>query len=332
MQGRFIQTKIMTGRFTLPVSIAITVICWIGGYFFFTDIPEEEATYSFWEIISSFSIPVGVNKLICLIIHFAVGYMLILMNNAFGLIRVRASVQTSFYLLFIAACPAIQYLNAGNLATPAFVIAIYLLFDSYQAIKPSQQLFHAFLFVGLGSLVFPQITLLSPILLIGAFNFHALSLRSFFAAVIGWCLPYWFLFGHAFFYDDMDLFYQPFRDLASFSPIDFDQLPTWEIATLGFVFLLFLVSSIHCLAQGYLDKIRTRVHLRFLILLCLCIFIFIALQPIHSTTLLPLLLAGISILTCHMFVLTKSKITNVFFILSCTALFFLFCFNIWMLL
>lgn len=332
MQGGFLQNKIMTGRFTLPVSVCITIVCWVGAYILLPDIQEKEAANIFWTMIASFHMPVWLNKLLCLFVYFTIGYVLIQMNKNFGLIRVRASVQTSFYLLLIAACPVIQYLSAGDLTALAFVIALYALFNAFQAAKPSGYLFHTFLFIGLSSLVFPPITLLSPILLVGAFNFQALTLRSLFAAILGWSMPYWFLFGHAFYYDTMELFYQPFRDLITFYPIDFDHFHVWEIAMLGFAFVLFLTSSIHCFAKGYMDRIRTRVHLRFLILLTFCIFIFILLQPIHCTTLLPLLFTGVSILTCHMFVLTKSRITNIFFICTGITLILLFCFNIWTLL
>ena len=261
-----------------------------------------------------------------------IGYLLIQMNNTFGLVRVRASVQTSIYLLLIAACPPLQQLCPGDIATLFFVVAIYLLFSTYQRMRSSGYLFHAFLFVGISSLIFPQITLLTPILLIGVFTFQSLNIRSFFAAIIGWSFPYWFLFGHAYFYDNMELFYGPFVELATFYPIDFTAFKGWELAMLGYSFVLFLVSSIHCFVQSYKDKIRTRVYLRFFILLNVCIYILIALQPIHCMNLLPLLLIGVSILTSHMFVLTNSKAWNVFFISTIIGLILLFSYNLWMLL
>ena len=32
-------------------------------------------------------------------------------------------------------------------------------------------------------------------------------------------MPYWMLFGHAFFYDQIELFYHPFKELATFGDI-----------------------------------------------------------------------------------------------------------------
>ena len=130
----------------------------------------------------------------------------------------------------------------------------------------------------------------------------------------------------------MDLFYQPFIELATFHPINLWDIPLWEIATLGYLFVLYLVSSIHCLVAGYEDKIRTRSYLHFLIFLSFCIFVYILLQPILTIHLLPLLLIGVSILTGHFVVLTNSRASNVFFICALAGLVLLFGFNIWTLL
>lgn len=98
----------------------------------------------------------------------------------------------------------------------------------------------------------------------------------------------------------------------TFHPITLWNFPLWEIATLGYLFLLFIVSSVHCLVAGYEDKIRTRSYLHFLIFLTFCIFVYILLQPAQTFHLLPLLLIGVSILTGHFVVLTNSRASNVF--------------------
>lgn len=280
-------------------------------------------------MLTAFPIPVWADKLICILFYFAIGYVLIQLNNTFGLIRTRASVQTSAYYILFAACPVLQNLYPGVVATLLFILAIYLLFATYQKARSSGYLFHTFLFIGLASLIFPHITLLAPVLLMGAFNFQSLNLRSFCAAILGWSVPYWFLLGHAYYYDNMALLYQPFIELATFYPIRFSDFQTWQLVTLGYSFILFLVGTIHSFAQSYKDKIRARVHLRFFILLNVFIYLLIFLQPVHCTNLLPLLFIGVSILVSHMFVLTKSRGSNILFICTIIGLISLFAFNIW---
>lgn len=170
-----------------------------------------------------------------------------------------------------------------------------------------------------------------PIFWIGAYNFQSLHPKSFLASLIGWSVPYWFLLGHAFYYGQMETFYHPFRELASFSPVGFDFAP-WEQATLGYLLILFIVSSAHCLVTGYEDKIRTRSYLQFLILMNFCIFVCIGLQPALTIHLMSFLLIGVSILAGHLFVLTNSRSSNLFFICALAGLFVLFGFNIWTLL
>lgn len=78
----------------------------------------------------------------------------------------------------------------------------------------------------------------------------------------------WMLFGHAFFYDQIELFYHPpfKRTLATFGDIfNLQILQPWELATLGYLFVLFIVSAAHCVVAGFEDKIRTRAYLQFLI-------------------------------------------------------------------
>ena len=224
-------------------------------------------------------------------------------------------------------------LYAGDVAAVTFLISLYFLFKSYQQPRPAGYLFHSFALLSAGSVAFPQLTYFIPIWLMGASGFQSLTFRSFCSAIIGWSIPYWFLLGHAFFHNEIELFYQPFIHLADFRDIDFGRdFQLWEVVTLGYLFILYIVSSIHCIVAGYEDKIRTRAYLHFLIFLNFCIFLFIVLQPALSMNLLSLLLIGISILVGHLFVLTNSKSSNLFFIGSMITLIALFCFNIWTLL
>lgn len=330
---KLLQTQMTGGRFTLPVVIFICILCWMGTSFLLPNLRADASDYPLWNAVSSAYIPQWASRLTSFAIYAIIGYFLIEMNNAFAIIRMRASVQTSFYFLLITACPGIHLLYAGDVAAIAFLLSLYFLFKSYQETRSSGNLFHSFVFIGAGSLLFPQLLFFTPLWLIGSYNFKSLTLRSFCAAIIGLSLPYWFLLGRAIFHKDIELFYEPFVDLVTFQPIDFlNGFEQWEKMTLIYLFVLFLVSMIHCFATGYKDKIQTRAYLHFLILLDFCIFLFIVLQPVHCMDLMSLLFIGISILATHLFVLTDNRLSNFFFICSAFALILLFVFNTWMLL
>ena len=331
MRTKRFQNRITTERLTLPVAILISAACWTLAALLLSETEMRQTGYSFWETFCNFCVPGWANRLCCFILYGVIGYFLIQLNNTFAIIRMRASVQTSIYFLLISACPSLHVLYAGDLAAAAFLVALFFLFNSYQQARPTGSLFHAFVFIGLGSLLFPQLMLFIPIFWIGAYSFQSLQPKSFFASLVGWSVPYWLLLGHAFYYGQMDLFCQPFRELVTFTPIRFDYQP-WELVTLGYLFVLFIVSSVHCLVAGYEDKIRTRSYLHFLILLNFCIFVYIGLQSALSVHLMSFLFIGVSILAGHLFVLTNSRSSNIFFIGAFAGLFILFGFNLWMLL
>ena len=216
MRTKRFQNRITAGRFTLPTAILISVSCWILTAVLLPETETQQSGYSLWETFCDFCIPTWANRLFSFILYAVIGYFLIQLNNTFAIIRMRASVQTSVYFLLISS----------------FLVALFFLFKSYQQARPTGSLFHAFVFIGLGSLLFPQLMLFVPIFWIGAYNFQSLQPKSFFASLVGWSVPYWLLLGHALYYGQMELFCQPFRELVTFAPTRID-CQQRELANLG---------------------------------------------------------------------------------------------------
>ncbi len=330
-QNKRFQSRVTASRFTLPVAIVIATACWLLSSIFLPSKAIQGSGYPLWEHLCDLCIPLWIRPIAGYVLHALIGFFLIQLNNMFAIIRMQASLQTSIYFMLIAACPHIHTLYAGDVAAAAFLVALFFLFDSYQRTYPMVNLFYSFMCIGLGSLVFPQLTWLAPLFWIGAYMFQSLTFKSFLASLVGWIMPFWLLFAHAYFHEDMDLIHMPFRELVNFSPWQFSFEP-WQLATLGYLLLLFIVSSVHCLMTVYEDKIRTRNYLQFLMLLSFCIFICVGLQPTLSVHLISLLLISICILIRHLFALSNTRISNIFFIASVVGLFLLFGFNLWTLL
>ena len=336
MRNKRLQNQVTAGRFTLPAVTLICTLCWVSTSFLFpqlASIPTQDNQPFFWQSIQSFLLPGWAEQIVSFLIYAIIGYFLIELNNQFGIIRMRASMQTAIYFLFVTVCPEMHLLYAGNVAAITFLFSIYFLFKSYQQAQASGYLFYSFLFIGAGSILFPQLTFFSVLWLFEAHRFQSLTFRSFCGALVGWTMPYWMLFGHAFFYDQIELFYHPFKELATFGDIfNLQILQPWELATLGYLFVLFIVSAAHCVVAGFEDKIRTRAYLQFLIDVTLFLFVLIVLQPSQCSNLLPLLMISNSILIGHLFVLTNNKTSNIFFIVATVCLILLFGFNVWTLL
>ena len=324
------------GRWTLPAVIFICALCWVLTYFLFPDsiastTPKESS--SFLQSTRDLLLPGWAERIVSFLVYAIIGYFLIELNNQFSIIRMRASMQTAIYFLLVTVCPGMHLLYIGDIVALGSLISIYFLFKSYQQAQAAGYLFYSFFFIGAGSILFPQLTILSVLWLLEAYRFQSLTPRSFCGALLGWILPYWMLFGHAFFYDQMELFYHPFKELATFGDIfNLQILQPWELATLGYLLVLFIVSAAHCVVAGFEDKIRTRAYLQFLIDVTLFLFVLIVLQPSQCSNLLPLLMISNSILIGHLFVLTNNKTSNIFFIVATVCLILLFGFNVWTLL
>lgn len=320
------QNRVTTGRLTLPVVTVISVACWLLVAFAGPVPDTAYAAYPLWQRLGVSGLPGWLHSLLSFLLYGVIGYLLVAFNNTFAIIRMRASVQTSVFFLLTAMCPLIHRIYPGSVVAMCFLFTIFFMFSSYQQSSPMSHLFHAFAFLGLGSLAFPQLTWFAPLLWWGAYSFQSLSLRSFVASLVGYTLPYWFLLSHAFYHGQMDLFYAPFRELVRFAPLGFS-LGMSQLYTLGVLLVLYIVSATHCLVASYDDKIRTRSYLNFLIVLCGALFLYIFLQNGVYLTLLPMLLIGVSILSGHLFVLTRSRASNLFFIGSLVALFIMFVIN-----
>ncbi len=332
MRGKRLQHQITMGRFTLPIVIFSCILCSGLINILFFPIPSPEITYPLWNNLHA-SIPAWSTTVVNFLLYAAGGYFLIEINNRFNIIGTRASIQSSLYFLFITAVPWIYPLNTGSVISVCLLFAIFFLFRSYHEIHPSTDLFHSSVYIGLGSLVFPQLTFLMPFWWLSAYHFKSLNPRSFCASLVGWSFPYWFLFGYTYFTGHLELFYQPFVELGTFHRIHvLAGLPLWKYLILGYLFLLFFVSSIHCAVGSYHDKIRTRTLLTFVIWLGFLFFLLCLLQPEHIEDLLPPLIVVVSIMAAHFFALTNSRASNLFFIFSMIAWVALFGYNIWTLL
>ena len=58
-----------------------------------------------WQSARTLLLPTWAEHLVSFLIYAAAGYFLIELNNRFGIIRMRASVQTAIYFLLVTVCP-----------------------------------------------------------------------------------------------------------------------------------------------------------------------------------------------------------------------------------
>lgn len=303
-ENRF-QADMATGRITLPVVILICLILWAIG-------SSEWSDMATLGIIS-----------LC-------GYLMIEMNTAFTLIRTRTTLPVCLYVYMATVFFFLHPFEWGNFSQIAFLLAVFQLFFSYESSHAQTHIFHSFLFLGLGSLAFPQLLYFAPLFAISMFTFRSMNTKSFLASFLGLCTPYWFLFGYAFLSNKMLLFYTTIKEISHIYPIDYAILNPSEICSGTFVILLLVISSIHYFQVAYKDKTRTRLYLSFIAMSGWWITLFILLQPQHIHQLLPIQIICTAFLSGHLFTLTKNRFSGYLFIVTLVIIMILTFYNLWM--
>ena len=304
IENRF-QVDIATGRLTLPVVILVCLILW--GI----DISE-------WSDLGTWGI-----------IAFC-GYLMIEMNTTFTLIRTRTTLPTCIFVYLTTIFFFLHSFEWTNFAPLAFLLAIFNLFLGYESTKSASHVFHSFLFIGLGSLGFPQLVYFTPLLIISTITFRAMNAKSFLASILGLITPYWILFAYAFYQDEMSFFHNLVMEMFHFYPIDYSDLDTTKVIAGLFCILLLIVSSLHYFQVAYLDKTRTRIYLSFLAFSGWWTTLIMVLQPQHLHALLPMQLISSAFLTGHLFTLTRNRFSRLFFVVTFILFIALTVFNLWM--
>ena len=294
-----------TGRFTLPVVILICLLLW-------------GSTFQEW------------NELISLGVTIIIGYVFIETNTTFNLIRTRTSMPVCLYWLIATALFFLHPFEWTNLVPLVFILATYQLFHSYESVSSSPFIFHSFLFIGLGSIAFPQLLYMVPMLWGSMIPFRAISIKSFLASIIGLMTPYWFIFGYALYFNEMHILLTPLREAAHLYPIDYSHLTLPEIASWGFITLLLIISGFHYWQISYMDKTRTRIYHSYLAIAGFWATLLSILQPVHWCEWLSIQLICTAFLCGHLFSLTRNRFSGIFFIVTFVLYILLMSFNLWM--
>lgn len=304
-RNRF-QYEAATGRATLPIVSLITLIAWI--------IPSV----GHWEQLASL---LGAG---------ATAYLLIETDTRFALIRTRTTLPSCLFLLFYTALTFIHSWSVFHLLPICFMGMLYSLFQSYESPYASTSIFHAFLWLSLGSLALPPLAWLVPFLYIHMVALRSFGLKTFFAGLVGFATPYWMWLGYGLYQGQIQALTAHLSSLVQFSPILYSASNLLEWGSWGVILLLSLFFAIRYLTNSYKDKVQTRITLQCMLLMALWLHLLIALQPHLLKALLPLTLIPMSFTGGHLFAITFNRLTRILFPATLGVCLILFLFNLWM--
>lgn len=257
--------------------------------------------------------------------------LMVELNNANALIRIYSRMVSCSFLVLSSMATFLFPSIDGAVAAMSLIVFFLIIFHAYQDNTSTGWVFYAFAAIGVGTVAFVQLFFFVPVLwiLLGTMVL-ALGVKTFVASILGLAIPYWFLAAWYASTRHFDLFIRHFTQLAVFDPVaDFSHLNIHELVTYGFIVLMAIVGSIHFLRTSYNDKIRLRMIYESLIAVDFCAILFLVLQPQHSSTLIRLAIVTTAPLIGHYIALTKTRLTNISFIVIVMAAVGITIWNLW---
>lgn len=307
--SRTLQQRMIKAKTTFPVMAVFALLLWCVGAGWPLD--AQGVLSGWWGTVASPAWVVeGANLLLCLLAL----YLLAELNNAYSLVGRRTMLHGLFFLLLWVSVPWTSHCVEANLLLCLLLMAVGSLFGGYQQRNAVGSLFSLFLFIGLGSLLCLPVLLLVPLLYVAAWFFQSLSVRSFFAGLMGLLCPYWVLFVYAFCSDRLELFATLF---SSFFPSFFSgyaDIPLLSWIVWGCSLLLFVGSLGFVMYRYGRYKIRTRLFLAFLLWWVFAVSLLWVVVPSSGGLLLPLLSASVGVLAGHLFSTSFTRASNISFL------------------
>lgn len=284
------RNTIVTGSFTLPVMMLLTLVCWL--------LPD----------VSDWTLWLG------LAINLLAAYLIMELNNRHTLLRVRSRLISTTFLTLMVACPALHAWHVNMLPVICYVASHFLLFASYQLPRPEGHIFHAFLFAGVASLIFPPML----VLVVGywasmLFQLRNFTWHTFMASLFGLAVSYWFMAAYAIWQNHLDTAFLYLIDWFTPQLPDYSLLTLPQLITGGFLIFLATTALVHFFHTAYNDKIRTRMLYYVLATQEIILLCGMVLLPTHIDEQLLLFIVNSSAFIAHYYALARGRFFNLWF-------------------
>lgn len=303
---RRIQNKVAESRWALPMAILYSIAIWL-----LAGLVQEQWWIQFGCFLLS-------------------SILMAHLNNINVLIRIYSRmVSVSFIFLSTAAVflfPSVK----GAVIQLCFIASLLFFYNCYQDKETPGWTFYTFLFLGLGSIADIHFLYFVPIFwLMMVIIVYSISWRTVVASLVGLLTPYWFWTAWILWQENGNITSITKHLLAV---TDYQMpvpLTSQQALLLGLIVLLGITGAIHFLRTSSRDKIRTRQMFYSFFIICTAAGILMVLQTQHYDMLIRIMTIAVSPLIGHFLALTKTKITNIAFIVISVAVLALTFFNLW---
>jgi len=316
MSGERSSSNVINGKYSLPVIILISILCWsITIIFRAVETQTDSVTAGlFYNLMQEYFAPVLLT-IINYVLILGVGLLLLWLNQQFSIIRTRTLLPFLFYMLFITIDAPAFFSLEGNIATFFLLIIVFYFFKSYQSKRAIEEAFNIGLLLSLGSLFSGRLLFFIPIIWIGLAYVQALSARSFFASLVGISAPYWLVFCWFLYQKDIAGFTESFHSFFQIKPLSFFDFTVAGWLKTCFSGLITIAAVVNFRMHSFKDKIKTRVYFYLLLVLILyvSVFMFFGIFPISEY--IGIYYFSVSLFAAHLFATVNTRLSNVFFYL-----------------
>lgn len=284
------RNSIISSTFTLPITAVLVLVFWI--------LPSVSDSM-LWAGLAVTGIT---------------AYLIMELNNRNALLRIRSRMMSVTFLALMLVCPALHRWSIEAIPTICLVLAYFMLFSSYQQVRPEGYIFHAFLFISVGSIIFPPLLVLALGYYVSMmFQLRNFSWRSFMAGVLGAAVPYWLYAAYAIWNNQLDTAFLYLYDWFEPRLPNYMLLTVNQWITLGVIFALALLAFIHFIHTAYNDKIRTRMLLYVVITTQVLLTVGVVMLPGNFDEQMRLFIANSSLIIAHYYSLGKGRFFNQWF-------------------
>ena len=258
-------------------------------------------------------------------------YLMFLLDKANVLLRIYSQLVPSSFLVLVMVGNLIFPSVQSTVVQVSFVGYYLFSFSTYQDSSAAGYTFYAYVCIGIASTVFIQILFFVPLLcFLHKTKMLSMSRKSFWAALLGLLVPYWFMGVYAVYKNQFGRLIEHFTSIVIFQPFfDISVVSTPQLLTFSYISLLAFVGISNSLGNRSGDKIRTRMFYEMFSLIDICCMAFIILQPQHFDRLLPIMIVTTAPLIAHFFAFANTTFNNMVFQLILGSAFVLTVYNLY---
>lgn len=287
------RNNIVTSSFTLPITALVTLLVWM-----LPAITDGMQWLGF--------------ALTCVS-----AYLIMELNNRNALLRVRSRLMSVTFLVLMLTNPMLHAWHVGQLTVVCLLLSYFMLFASYQKVRPEGYVFHAFLFISTGSMFYSPLLALVPVVYFCMlFQLRNFTWRSIMAGLLGLVVPYWLYAAWHIWQNQLDTAFNYLEDWMQPQWLHVDTWSVHQWVSVGVMMFFALLAFIHLFRTTYDDKIRTRmlsyVMASFEVVLAAGVFIF----PQHYEVQMRLFIANSSLIIAHYYALGRGRFFDLWFYIS----------------